>query len=156
MDRLLDTFIREPLGLEWPFGQRGCAPSVDLAETNEEVVVRAEIPGIDPDNLEVTVVGGQLVLAGEKKDVSESSGRDFYHTESRFGRFRRTIPLSQAVDAENAEANYTDGVLTIRFKKIPAVAPKRIEVKVCQGEASSGGRPTTEPAAGQSSQGQEG
>jgi len=129
MDRLLDTFIREPFGLEWPFGQRGWAPTVDLAETNEEVLIRAEIPGIEPDDLEVTISGGQLVLAGEKKDVSETGDLDLYHRESRFGQFRRDIPLSQAVDPDQIDADYTNGVLRIRLKKTPAAEPKRIQVK---------------------------
>ncbi len=144
MDRLLDTFVREPLGWEWPFGPRGCTPSIDLAETNDEFVVRAEIPGMEPDDLEVTVAGGQLVLAGEKRDVSEATGHDFYHTESRFGRFRRAIPLSQAVDPDQVEADYTNGVLTVRLKKVPAVAPKRIDVKIRAGQ-SQGEAPATAP-----------
>lgn len=143
MDRLLETFVREPFGLEWPFGQRSYAPTIDLAENNDEVMIRAEIPGIDPQELEVTVSGGQLVLAGEKRDISESSGQDFYHVESRFGRFRREIPLSQAVDPEGVEADYANGVLTIRLKKIPAAAPKRIDVKTQAGERAT---PASQPA----------
>jgi HSP20 family protein len=145
MDRLFENFVREPFGLEWPFGQRGYAPAVDLGETSDEVVIRAEIPGIDPNDLEVTVAGGQLTLAGEKKDVAATTGRDFYHTESRSGRFRRTIPLTQAVDPGQVEAEYANGVLTIRLKKVPAVAPKRIDVKVREGEPPGEPSPSEPP-----------
>lgn len=131
MDRLLDTFIREPFGLgaQWPFAARGCTPPIDLGETPEEIIVRAELPGIDPNELEVTIAGGQLVLAGEKKDVAADAERGFYQTESRAGRFRRTIPLSQPVDPDQVQAEYANGVLTIRLKKVAAAAPKRVEVK---------------------------
>jgi HSP20 family protein len=136
-DRLLENYVREPLSsLEWPFGiQRGCIPPVDLAENPEEVLVRAEIPGVDPNNLEVTVSGGQIVLAGEKPDVVEAGGRDFYHTENRFGRFRRAIPLPQAVDPEHVEAEYVHGVLTVRLKKTASAPPKRVEIKVWERES---------------------
>lgn len=131
MTRLLDTFVREPFGLgaEWPFGARECTPPIDLSETPEEIIVRSEIPGIDPNELEVTVSGGQLTLAGEKKDVAAAGDRVFHQTESRFGHFRRTISLSQAVDPDQVQAEYANGVLTIRLKKVAAAAPKRVEVK---------------------------
>ncbi len=138
IDRLLESYVREPLStLGGPFGgQRGCAPPVDLAENPDEVVVRAEVPGVDPSEIEVTFSGGQLVLAGEKHDIIAGSGREFYHTESRFGRFRRTIPLPQAIDAENVEAEYLHGVLTIRLKKTSSIPPKRVTVRVREGEST--------------------
>lgn len=130
MDRLFDSFVREPLGnLDWPFGERAWSPPVDLAETEDEVMVRAELPGIDPKELEVTVSGNQLVLSGEKKETSERVGKDFHLSESRYGSFRRTVPLPSAVDAGNVEADYANGILTIRLKKTVAAPPKRIEVK---------------------------
>jgi HSP20 family protein len=69
MDRLFDAFVREPLGtIDWPFGGHGrWSPTVDIAESDEEVTVRAEIPGIDPESLDVSISGNQLVLAGEKR-----------------------------------------------------------------------------------------
>ncbi|NUQ64651.1 MAG: Hsp20/alpha crystallin family protein [Pirellulales bacterium] len=137
IDRLLENYVREPLSsLEWPFGaQRGCIPPLDLAENPEEVVVRMEVPGLDPNEIEITFSGGQLVLAGEKHDVTQTGGRDFYHTESRFGRFRRAIPMPQVIDPEQIEAEYVNGVLTVRLKKAASTPPKRIAVKVREGEA---------------------
>ena len=132
IDRLFDSFIREPLGtLEWPFGSgRGWSPTVDIAEDEEEFTVRAEVPGMAPEDLDVSVSGNQLVLAGEKKESTEKKGKDFYHTESRFGAFHRSIPLPQAVDPERVEAEYANGVLTIHLKKSPSAAARRIDVKV--------------------------
>ena len=132
MDRLFDSFFREPLGaLDWPFGgERGWSPALDIAESEEEVTVRAEVPGVDPADLQVSVCQGQLILAGEKKESSEQKGEDFYHTETRYGTFRRSIPLPEAVDPQKVDAEYSNGVLVIHLKKSPSTPPKRIEVKV--------------------------
>ncbi len=131
IDRLFDSFVREPLGgLDWPFGsERGWTPAVDIAEDEKEVTVRAEIPGMDPKDLDVTISGTHLVLAGEKKESTEQKGKDFYHSESRFGAFHRSIPLPEAVDPDNVEAEYADGVLVIHLKKSPSAPVKRIQVK---------------------------
>jgi HSP20 family protein len=132
MDRLWDSFMREPLGaLDWPFGGRGkWTPAIDVGENDEEIVVRAELPGMDPKDLEITITGNQLVLGGEKKEATESKGKDFYHNESRYGSFRRTIPLPDGVDSENAAAQYANGVLTLRLKKTRPTPAKRVEVQV--------------------------
>ena len=131
IDRLFDSFLREPLaGLDWPFGsQAGWSPAVDVAEDDEEVTVRAEIPGMDPKDLDVTISGNHLVLAGEKKESAEKKGKGFYHSERRFGAFHRSLPLPEAVDPDNVEAEYANGVLVIRLKKSPSAPVKRIDVQ---------------------------
>ena len=131
IDRLFDSFVRGPFsGFDWPFGsQRGWLPAVDIAESDEEVTVRAEMPGIAPEDLEVTISGNQLVLAGEKKESTERSGKDFYQTESYSGSFRRSIPLPQAVDPDKVDAEYANGVLLIHLTKSAAAAAKQIHVK---------------------------
>jgi len=132
MDRLFDSFVRDPWGaLDWPFGgERGWAPAVDIAETDREVIVRAELPGIDPKDLEISVIGNQLVLAGEKKESTEKKEKNLYHSESRYGSFRRVIPLPEAADTAKVDAGYANGVLTIRLPKSPSAVPKKIDVKV--------------------------
>ena len=74
MDRLFDSFLREPFGaMDWPhWGAGKWSPAVDVAEDDKEVTVRAELPGIDPKDLDVTVVGNQLILSGEKRESSET------------------------------------------------------------------------------------
>ena len=132
MDRLLDSFFREPFAaLDWPlWGSDKWSPAIDVAESDKELTVRAELPGIDPKDLEVTVTGNQLVLAGEKRESSEHEEKDFHHSETRYGSFRRTVPLPEGVDTENVDAQYANGVLTLHLPKIAPVAAKRIEVKV--------------------------
>jgi HSP20 family protein len=132
MDRLFDSFIREPFGmLDWPafMGGEKWWPAVDLSESDKEVTVRAEIPGIDPKELDVTVTGSQLVISGEKKESSEKTEKGFYHNEARYGSFRRVIPLPEGVDSEHVDASYANGVLTLKLQKTPAAAAKKIEIK---------------------------
>ncbi len=132
MDRLLESFFREPFAaLDWPlWGSEKWSPAVDVAENDKELTVRAELPGIDPKDLEVTVTGNQLVLSGEKKESSEREAKDFYHSETRYGSFRRTVTLPEGVDTEHVDAQYANGVLTLRLQKTAPAAQKRIEVKV--------------------------
>lgn len=132
MDRLFDTFVREPFStLDWPaWSQTAWAPAVDIVETENDVTVRAEVPGIDPKDLEVRVTGNQLVLSGEKKESTEEKGKNYYHSESRYGSFCRNVPLPEGVDTEHVEAEYAHGVLTLRLKKTQAATARRIEVKV--------------------------
>ncbi len=132
MDRLFDAFVREPFGMLdvpwWPQGK--WMPAVDVAESENEVTVRAELPGMDPKDLDVQLVGNQLVLAGEKKDRSEQHGENFFHSETRFGCFRRSFTLPEGIDSEQVQADYANGVLTLRMKKIKPTPTKKIEVQV--------------------------
>ena len=132
MDRLFDAFVREPFSaLEWPFRDFGAwSPAVDLAESDTEYTVRAELPGLDPGDLEVSVTENQLVVSGEKKEETDRREKGYHHSESRYGSFRRSIPLPGAVDSTKVDAEYRNGVLTIRLAKSAEHAPKRIEIKV--------------------------
>jgi HSP20 family protein len=132
VDRLLDSFFHEPLGApEWsPWGAGKWTPPIDVAENDKELTVRAELPGIDPKELDISVTGNQLVISGEKKELSETEEKDFYHSEARYGSFRRTIALPEGVDAENVDAEYANGVLTLRLNKTAPATAKKIEVKV--------------------------
>jgi HSP20 family protein len=132
IERLLDAYVREPFSsVEWPLmGQRNWMPAVDIAENDTEVIVRAELAGVKPEDLEVNVSGNYLVLAGEKKDSLEGTGRNYLQLENRFGGFRRTIPLPQSVAPENVEAELDSGVLTVRLQKTPSTQAKRVAVKV--------------------------
>ena len=131
MNRLFESFFREPFGVQdWPFWGAGqWSPAVDVSENDTELTVRAELPGIDPKDLDVTVTGNQLVLSGEKRETSEREGKDFHRSETRYGSFRRTVPLPEGIDTENVDAEYANGVLTLCLKKTAPVATKRIEVK---------------------------
>jgi HSP20 family protein len=132
MDRLFDSFVREPFGaIDWPKWADGkWSPAIDVAEDEKELTVRAELPGIDPKDIDVSVVGGEIVLCGEKKESSETKEKGVYHSETRYGSFRRVIPLPDGIDTEHVDAQYANGVLTIRLPKTTPAVTKRIEVKV--------------------------
>jgi HSP20 family protein len=130
MDRLFDSFFREPFGaLDWPWGSGKWSPAIDVAENDKELTVQAELPGIDPKDLEISVTGNQLIISGEKKQSTERQGKDVYHSETRYGSFRRVLPLPEGIDTENVDAQYANGMLTLRLTKTSPASVKRIEVK---------------------------
>jgi HSP20 family protein len=132
MDRLFENFVRAPWdALEWNMGgEPHWMPAVDLAESEEEVTIRAEVPGMDPKELDIAISGDHLVISGEKHEEKERKEKDFYHKESRHGSFRRSIPLPTAIDADTVEAECANGVVTIHLKKIQATPTKRIPIQV--------------------------
>lgn len=129
VDHLFDSFLREPFS----WGQRGWNdlwnPSLDVSEDEKSVTVKVEVPGVKPEDINLSVTAGTLVVSGEKKESQERKGDGFYHTERRFGSFRRNVMLPPGVDAEKVTADYAQGVLTVRLEKTPEALPKRIPVK---------------------------
>ena len=106
----------------WP------APT-DVVREGDEVVVRASLPGVSPENIEVTVEDGVLTISGETSSESEEGKARYLLRERRSGRFDRRLRLPDYVDAEKAEPKYENGVVTISFPKLEAKRPKRLEVK---------------------------
>jgi HSP20 family protein len=134
VDRMFDDFFNgfggrslRPLA-GW---QHSFAPSVDVAETDKEVVIKAEMPGLDEKDFEVSLIGDLLTLKGEKKAEHEQKNGDAYYMERRFGSFARSIRLPFEVKDENVEARYDKGILTVRLPKPADIqkAVRRIEVK---------------------------
>jgi len=134
MDRLLDRFVREPLASledQWPRGTEGrLSPAIDVSESATDITVRAELPGVEPSELDVSVSGNRLTIAGEKKETAEHSGRDYFQQETRYGAFRRSITLPEEIDPEKVEASFDSGVLTLTLPKHQDSPPKRIDIKV--------------------------
>ena len=126
-DRQLDQLFEGFFGERTPV-TAGWMPSIDLAETEEEITVQAEIPGMDAKDFEITVKDGVLTLSGEKKDTREEEKDGYVHIERSFGSFHREVYLSSAVDEEKITADYDNGVVTIRLPKVQPDVPKKIEV----------------------------
>lgn len=128
----LSRFFDDPWALEnfgrSPFGS--WMPPVDITESDKEVMIRSEIPGVDPKELSITVSGDVLTLSGEKSESHEKKEENYYHAERRFGSFRRRIELPAAVDAEKVNAEYENGVLTVKLQKTEDASVKRIPVSV--------------------------
>lgn len=107
----------------------GFSPRVNVAEMDDTYDVTVELPGMSANDFTVEVKENQLWISGEKKEESESQGKAYHRYERRYGAFREAIPLAQAVDAEHVNAEYKDGVLTVRVPKQEAAKPRRIAVK---------------------------
>lgn len=107
------------------------APSVDVAEDDTAFKITAELPGLDPKDVEVTVTGDRLVLKGEKKEETEQKEKNYYMSERSYGSFQRSFALPDGVDRDKIAADLAKGVLTVTLPKTPdAQKPsKKIEVK---------------------------
>jgi HSP20 family protein len=103
-------------------------PAIDLSETDTQIRVRAELPGIDPKDVDVSVSGDRLVIAGEKKSSTQESGEGWSHCESRYGGFSRAIPLPEPVDPAKVTARYDKGVLMVELTKSPSAASRKVPV----------------------------
>lgn len=127
MDQLFEHFFRDPWGALAHIPSGG--PALDLAENDKEVTVTAELPGVDPKDVDIDVAGNMLTIRGEKKQEHEEKDRDYHFVERRFGRFQRSIQLPSSVDPDKVEAVCKNGTLTITLAKRPDAMRKKIEVK---------------------------
>jgi HSP20 family protein len=100
-----------------------------MYEKDGKVVVKAEMPGIAADQIEVTVTGNELKLSGERKEEKEVREEDYFHTERKYGRIFRAVTLPEGVDVDAVNATVKDGVVEVTFPRKPATATKKIEVK---------------------------
>ena len=133
MNRLFDDFFGrsalEPFGA-FRQGWNAFSPQVDVAETDSEIVVSAELPGLDDEDIEVSLARGLLTISGEKKQEKEKKGRNYYHVERSYGSFQRSVPLPSEVDAGKVDAVFKNGVLTITLPKAGGTKPgKKITIK---------------------------
>lgn len=129
MDRTIDRFFGGSL-LEPKFLRtEGWMPAVDVTENDAEVLVHAEVPGIAPEDLDVSVLGTTLTISGTKREKTEKRGQDFYQCERRFGEFRRVIELPESVDPEKVTADTDQGVVCVHIGKRAGVKPRHIAVR---------------------------
>ena len=120
VNRLFDDFFRgfdlRPLRTaEERWG--GFSPKMDLEETEKEYRITAELPGMEEKDVEVLLTGNSITLKGEKKEEKEEKGKSFYHVERSYGSFQRTVPLPEGIDLKKVDADFRNGVLTIKLPK---------------------------------------
>lgn len=106
------------------------SPALDIHEDKENFVVKAELPGVKKEEVNVSFQDGCLTISGERKTETRSEDTEVYHTERFFGRFQRTVALPAAVAADKVKAQYRDGVLTITLPKTEEAKPKQIDISV--------------------------
>lgn len=128
MDRLLeDSFIR-PSRLISLFGEAPAVP-VDMYQIPNEVVVKAVLPGVKPEEVDVTITGDTLNIKGESKVEREIKREDYFYQEHRYGAFSRSITLPSGLKTDKAEATFENGILTLIIPKVEEAKPKEIKVK---------------------------
>lgn len=125
MNLLFETLLRHPKGLDAVF-----SPSIDVVVEKDNVVVKADLPGLTKDDITVTLQDDYLTIKGEKKHEVEQQEANYFLSERVHGSFTRTVELPMAVNAKSIDARFKDGVLHVTLPKTEEARPKQIEVKV--------------------------
>jgi len=128
MDEMFQRFFGWPVEAQQETQAMTWAPRVDISETDKGLVVKADLPGVDPKDVEVTVRDGILTIRGEKKEEHEEKQKNFHRVERFCGQFFRSIPLPTGADESNVVATSGRGVLTVTILKKPEAQPKKIAV----------------------------
>lgn len=135
MNRLFERFFEDPWGLRpFDFAETtlsGFMPRVDVSETDKEIKVTVELPGLDEKDITLSLENDMLSIRGEKKTEKQDKSNNYYHMERSYGSFQRQISLPKAVDEDNIAALFKNGILTVTLPKHQTVEPngKRIIVK---------------------------
>jgi len=130
MDRLFeDSFVRSHGLIP---GLRAESPAIDMYQTDNEVVVKASLPGMKAEDVEISVAGDMLTLKGEYREEQEVNEENYFRKEMHFGSFVRSLEIPVPVKVDKAEAVFEDGVLTLTMPKTEAVQPKPIKVKTAK------------------------
>lgn len=126
MDRFFDAMLgrwpRERMETFW-------APALDIEETKDDIVVRAELPGMKKEDIKVTLSGDSLSISGERKHEAEEKNRSFYRIERAYGKFQRTVTLPSEVDGSKVKAAYKAGVLELVMPKSEKTKAREIQIE---------------------------
>jgi HSP20 family protein len=128
MNRLFNEFFGRSEGQEGTWMAGTWAPPVDIHETDDALILKAELPGFSKDDVNVEIKDNTLTLKGQRQDEKEVKEEQYHRRERSYGSFQRTFMLPAIVDAEKATATYKDGVLELRLPKRETAKPKRIAV----------------------------
>ncbi len=132
MDRMFDNFFRRgwmrPWRFEWPGFPEMRMPKVDVIDRDNEIVVRAEVPGVDKKNIDISVSDNAVTIKGETRHEEKEEKGDYYRCETTHGAFSRTVALPSAVDGTKAKASFKDGMLELTLPKLEKA--KRHSIKV--------------------------
>ena len=118
----------------------GWTPAIDLYEDKDNLIAKAELPGMKREEIDISVHDGTLTISGERRYEEKNQEAEPYRSERFFGRFHRTLALPKPVQSDKATANYKDGILTVILPKTEEAKPKQIQVNVSSTHSSSGQR----------------
>lgn len=128
IDKMFRDFLTlSPLSR--PYRKGDWLPAIDMAESEKEIVVNAEVPGMDGKDIDISLNGRVLTIKGERKQEKEEKEKNYHFLECRYGTFSRSFELPADVDSKNIKASYKDGVLKISLPKTKTQSAKKIEVK---------------------------
>jgi len=128
MDRLFEeSVVRPRAGWLAPLGAESLA--LDVYETDQDVVVKSSVPGVKPEDIDITITGDTLTIKGETKAEEKVEKANYIRQERRYGAFSRSVTLPTSIVAEQAKAEFEHGVLTLTLPKAEEVKPKSIKVK---------------------------
>jgi HSP20 family protein len=139
MDRLFGQFLRRGEGEEATWGQGMWAPPVDIYETDDAFMLKAELPGFTKEDVNIEVHENRLIIRGERKRETEAKEDQYHRLERAYGRFERAFWLPTTVDAEHIQASFKNGILEMRLPKSEKAKPKQIPITETE-EASGNGR----------------
>ena len=135
----MERFLEDPFFAQWPFFRvpwgrtpregMAWAPALEMYEKDNDFVVKAELPGVKKEDVDVSITGDTLTIKGQKKASKEVKEEDYYRCESHYGSFARSIVLPAAVDAKKIEATFDNGVLEIHMPKVKEAASTKVEIK---------------------------
>ena len=128
MNRLFNTVFDAPTAGNGGSTLRRWMPPMDLVETDDHFVLRADLPGLAEDDVKIEFEDGTLTVSGERKAEHESKNEGYYRVERAFGSFSRSLTLPQGIDHEAVTANFDRGVLEVRIPKPEEKKPRRIEI----------------------------
>ncbi len=137
MSQLMEESFVQPTAAQ---GGKNFVPALDLSETAEGYLVEAALPGVKPEDVEITVENNVLTIKGETRQEVDEQKRNFHRVERRFGAFQRTIGLPTTVKADAIQASLTNGVLRLEIPKAEEVKPRKISVQVGDNKAIEVGR----------------
>ncbi len=125
-----NSLFRDLNDAESPITTAAFVPAVDIYEDDKKVVLKLEVPGIEENDLDVSVEKNTLTVKGERKFETEEKEENFHRIERRYGSFFRAFTLPSTVDTEHVQAKYTAGVLKLELAKKPEAQPKQIKINV--------------------------
>ena len=129
MNRMSNQFFRGGNGEEAGWGLRTWTPPVDIYETDEALVLKAELPGVSKEDVHVEIHQNTLLLRGQRRHEAEVKEENYHRVERAYGSFQRSFMLPTLVDQEHVQATYHDGVLELRLPKSEAAKPKRVAIQ---------------------------
>ena len=129
-DRMLDNFFRGGIQDDGSLAVSYWTPAVDIAELDNQFVVKVELPGINKDDVKITLESNILTIRGEKKEETDVKEENYHRVERTYGSFQRSFKLPTTVKGDNIDATYKDGILTVTLPKAEEAKPKQIEVRV--------------------------